>query len=180
MGVQLQQHGLGFSHGNIIECGNGLIEYHQGGKMLGRPAFRVNVADITGFSVRKPTKQDKEQLGAKWGQEILVVQGGGTELASCAVNQGTAQKFEAWVRSHPAFGGNPAPYEPAETLYEPAETQYEPAEAPYAAEARYEPAQVPPAPPASVADELAKLAKLRDGGVLSPEEFDAAKANLLG
>lgn len=32
----------------------------------------------------------------------------------------------------------------------------------------------------SVADELAKLADLRDKGTLSPEEFDAAKAKLLG
>lgn len=33
---------------------------------------------------------------------------------------------------------------------------------------------------ASVADELAKLAQLRDQGVLSSEEFDAQKARLLG
>lgn len=33
--------------------------------------------------------------------------------------------------------------------------------------------------PASTADELAKLARLRDEGVLSPEEFAAQKAKLL-
>jgi hypothetical protein len=32
----------------------------------------------------------------------------------------------------------------------------------------------------AVADELAKLAALRDSGVLSAEEFDAQKAKLLG
>ena len=32
----------------------------------------------------------------------------------------------------------------------------------------------------SVADELAKLAQLRDSGVLTPEEFAASKAKLLG
>ncbi|WP_227999757.1 SHOCT domain-containing protein [Mycolicibacterium sp. P1-5] len=38
-----------------------------------------------------------------------------------------------------------------------------------------------PAPESvSVADELAKLAKLRDDGVLTPDEFAAQKAKLLG
>jgi hypothetical protein len=31
-----------------------------------------------------------------------------------------------------------------------------------------------------VADELAKLAQLRDSGILSPDEFDTQKAKLLG
>ncbi|MEU4996568.1 DUF4429 domain-containing protein [Streptomyces sp. NPDC021622] len=37
-----------------------------------------------------------------------------------------------------------------------------------------------PATPASIADELSKLAQLREQGVLSPEEFEAQKAKLLG
>jgi Short C-terminal domain len=36
------------------------------------------------------------------------------------------------------------------------------------------------APPASVADELAKLVQLRDSGALTDEEFAAQKAKLLG
>ena len=40
------------------------------------------------------------------------------------------------------------------------------------------PAQV--APPSSVADELTKLASLRDAGVLTQEEFDAQKAKIIG
>jgi hypothetical protein len=36
------------------------------------------------------------------------------------------------------------------------------------------------APSASVADELAKLADLRDRGVISAADFEAAKSNLLG
>jgi hypothetical protein len=32
----------------------------------------------------------------------------------------------------------------------------------------------------SVADELLKLAQLRDAGVLTPQEFEAQKAKLLG
>lgn len=40
----------------------------------------------------------------------------------------------------------------------------------------------PSTPPggASVADELLKLASLRDSGILTPEEFDAQKAKLIG
>jgi hypothetical protein len=34
--------------------------------------------------------------------------------------------------------------------------------------------------PVSIADELTKLIQLRDAGMLSPEEFDRAKAKLLG
>jgi hypothetical protein len=36
------------------------------------------------------------------------------------------------------------------------------------------------AAPASLADELTKLATLRDQGILTPDEFDAQKARLLG
>jgi len=43
-----------------------------------------------------------------------------------------------------------------------------------------EPALPPPAPePRSVADELKKLAELRDAGILTEEEFAAQKARLL-
>ncbi|MFD5204848.1 DUF4429 domain-containing protein [Streptomyces sp. NPDC058375] len=40
--------------------------------------------------------------------------------------------------------------------------------------------QTGPAPSASLADELAKLANLRDQGILSPAEFEQQKARLLG
>jgi hypothetical protein len=39
---------------------------------------------------------------------------------------------------------------------------------------------VPSSGPVSVADELQKLADLRDRGVLTQEEFEAQKAKLLG
>jgi hypothetical protein len=83
-------------------------------------------------------------------QQVLTVQGSGTTLAEVAVNYRTAQKIEQWFRAHASFGDSA------------------------------------PAPTASaglgvsVADELAKLMLLRDAGVLSPEEFDAQKARLLG
>ena len=41
-------------------------------------------------------------------------------------------------------------------------------------------AQTTPPAPVSVADELAKLATLRDSGVLNDAEFRAQKAKLLG
>jgi hypothetical protein len=144
-----QNHGLGFGRGTIIEHDDGTIEYRQSGKLF--PAFKVNIGDITGFSVRKATRQDKKN-GASALQQVLIVQGGGTELATCPVNHGTAEKIEAWVRAHQSFRGNvlqkaPAPQGQA---------------------------------PITIADELAKLAQLRDAGVLSPKEFDQAKAKLLG
>ncbi|RFC78495.1 SHOCT domain-containing protein [Streptomyces sp. AcE210] len=40
--------------------------------------------------------------------------------------------------------------------------------------------QVAPTAPASLADELGKLARLRDQGILDPAEFDTQKAKLLG
>ena len=54
---------------------------------------------------------------------------------------------------------------------------FEPADEPGAAEPA--PAPAAPAQPAYVA-ELEQLAQLRDQGVLSPQEFDAKKRQLLG
>jgi len=82
-------------------------------------------------------------------QQMLILQGSGTELATCPVNHGTAEKIEAWIRAHPSFLGN-IPQNSAGA-----------------------------APPVSIADELVKLAQLRDSGVLSPDEFAQAKAKLL-
>jgi Short C-terminal domain len=56
-----------------------------------------------------------------------------------------------------------------------ARQDFEPAEEPGA----NEPAPAAPARPAYVA-ELEQLAQLRDQGVLSPQEFDAKKRQLLG
>jgi len=78
-----QSHGLGFGNGNIIDHGGGSIEYRQTGKLI--PAFRVDIADVTGFSVRKATRQDRKN-GASALQQVFVLQGSGTELAACPVN----------------------------------------------------------------------------------------------
>ncbi|EWM19011.1 SHOCT domain-containing protein [Kutzneria sp. 744] len=143
-----QSHGLGFGSGSIIDYGDGIIEYRQTGKLL--PAFKINIADVTGFSVRKATRQDKKN-GASAFQQVLILQGGGTELASCAINHGTAEKIEAWIRAHPSFRGNVPQHAGA-----PRDTA-----------------------PTTLADELVKLAQLRDAGALSPDEFAQAKAKLL-
>lgn len=91
-------------------------------------------------------------------ERTLKILGNGTELASVSVNHGVAEKVEAWFRAHPDFDGN-------------------------------KPAAPAPAAPAAVsqqldgrlvADELIKLAGLRDAGVLTEAEFQAQKARLLG
>lgn len=146
-----ESHGLGLGRGSIIDYGAGVIEYRATGKIL--PAFKVNIGDVTGFSVRKANKQDK-RAGASSLQQVFVLQGGGTELASCPVNYGTAELIEGWIRKHPSFRGNVPQSAPT--------------------------APTRAAAPASIADELAKLGQLRDAGVLSPEQFEQAKAKLLG
>lgn len=141
-------HGLGVGNGSLIEHPDGSVEYRQTGKLV--PAFRVTVGDISGFSVRRATRDDKKRLKASSLQQVVTVQGSGTTLAEVAVNYGTAEKIEEWFRARPDFGAN-------------ARSQASPS-----------------ATPLSVADELAKLAQLRDSGVLSPQEFDAQKSKLLG
>jgi len=141
-------HGLGFGNGSLIQHPDGSVEYRPTGKLL--PAFRVVVRDISGFSVRKVTRDDKKRLNASSLQQVLTIQGSGTTLAEVAVNYGTAQKIEEWFRKQPAFVG------------------------------RTDVPATPVAAGVSVADELAKLAQLRDAGVLTHEEFAAQKARLLG
>lgn len=81
------------------------------------------------------------------------IMGNGTELASTEVNHGAAEKIEAWFRAHPDFASatRPAPAQASPQL-----------------DGRL------------VADELVKLAGLRDSGVLTEDEFAAQKGRLLG
>lgn len=144
-------HGLGFGNGSLIEYADGTVEYRQTGKLL--PAFKVRVRDVVGFSVRKATRDDKKRLKATGLQEVLTVQGSGTTLAEVAINYGTAQKIEDWFRAHSEFGRGGQAQGPSGPSH---------------------------AAPVSVADELMKLAQLRDAGVLTPDEFAAQKARLLG
>jgi hypothetical protein len=84
---------------------------------------------------------------------VLVLQGSGTELATCPVNHGTAEKIESWIRAHSSFRGNVLQNAPAAASQD--------------------------GTPISIADELAKLAQLRGTGALSTDEFAQAKAKLL-
>jgi hypothetical protein len=134
------KHKLGFGHGRIIEYEDGSVGYIHTDSLVSQ-SFRVRIADITGFATTKGHKMLRRNF------QIL---GNGTLLASVEVNHGTAEKLEAWFRSHPQFSSGGAPAAP--------------------------PA---PASSGSVADEIAKLGELRKQGLLSDEEFAAQKARLL-
>jgi hypothetical protein len=133
------KHSLGFGDGKLIEYEDGSVGYIPTGSFS--QAFRVQIADVTGFSVTK---------GNRMLERTLNVLGNGTVLASTGVSHGSAEKIEAWFRGHPLFGQRtaaPAAEAPSSEL---------------------------------VADELRKLADLRDAGVLTDDEFAAQKAKLLG
>lgn len=86
----------------------------------------------------------------------LHVLGNGTTLASVDVDFRVPEVIERWFRNHPLFHGNVERAEPTPTGPPSASTQ------------------------SSVADELRKLAGLRDEGILTEREFQEQKRNLLG
>lgn len=86
----------------------------------------------------------------------LHVLGNGSTLASVDVPHGTSELIESWFRGHRLFHGNVVRSAPTPTT------------PPRAA-----------ADPSMIADELRKLAGLRDDGILSDAEFQAQKAKLL-
>jgi hypothetical protein len=99
------KHALGFGNGRIIEYEDGTAAYIPTQKLT--QAFRVKIADITGFSVTK----DGKML-----ERTFSVLGNGTLLASVSVNHGTSEVIERWFRSHPLFGaatGGTSPPPPA-------------------------------------------------------------------
>jgi Short C-terminal domain len=79
--------------------------------------------------------------------------GYGTELASVSVNHGVAEKIEAWFRAHLDFH-TAASGQPTSAAASQLGSRL-------------------------IADELIKLAQLRDSGVLTEEEFGQQKAKLL-
>jgi hypothetical protein len=84
-------------------------------------------------------------------ERTLKILGNGTELAAASIPHGVSEKIEAYIRNHPDFGGNVQAV-----------------------------ASAGPPAPNLIADELIKLAQLRDGGVLTDAEFSAQKVKLLG
>jgi len=87
------KHPLGWGNGKIIEHEDGSAGYVPSGSLS--QAFRVKIADVTGFSVTKSGKMLTRTFN---------VLGNGTLLGSAEVNHGASEKIEAWFRSHPLFG----------------------------------------------------------------------------
>ena len=141
-------HPLGMGRGGLTEFPDGTVEYRRMMEIL--PTFSVNIREVTGFSVRKATKEDTKRFKNARNTEIFAVQGSGTVLGEAPVTYGTAEKIEQWFRAHPDFGKDVKPA-----------------------------ASTAPSATVSVADELTKLAELKEAGVLTNEEFEAQKKRLL-
>jgi hypothetical protein len=136
--------------------GNGkILEYPDGTAAYVKSlelthSFRVRIGDVMGFSVIEHGKPLERRL------QIL---GNGSTLAYVDVPQGVSEVIERWFRGHKLFYGNVVRSSPTPSG--------------------------PPAQPAvnqsaMVADELRKLADLRNEGILSDQEFEIQKAKLLG
>lgn len=143
----LQVHNLGGGSGTLYEHSDGTVTYSR---LLRFEGFSVNVRDVTGFSSRIPTEEDRRRYKDARFLQILSIKGLGTVLAEEAVPIGAAEKIEKWFRAHPEFGraSNGTPADMVSRGF-------------------------------SVADELAKFAALRDSGVLTEDEFNVQKARLL-
>ena len=95
--------------------------------------------------------------GGKMFERTLNVMGSATTLASVSISHGTAEKIEEWFRRHPQFRDN-APISLQQMAAAPAPA---------------------PSDGLMVADELRKLAALRDEGILTVDEFASRKQLLL-
>src|SRR3954468_19395037 len=131
-----------------VEYEDGSAGYVPTGQLT--QAFRVQIADVTGFSVTK---------GGKMLERTVNVLGNGTLLAAASVNHGTAEKLEQWFRSHPLFGSKNSAVTSQAFVPPPGGT-------------------AGALPNALIADELRKLADLRAEGILTDDEFAAQKARL--
>jgi hypothetical protein len=123
------------------------------GRMLGYGTLRVSTAsDITDLNyetMRQPAEFRRMMLD----QKMEFEQADARHIAA-AVRESAVQ-----AQARAAVAPEPVPPPPAVTQPIP---------------------QAPPGPPApSVEDKLRSLAKLRDDGIISPEEFEAKKASLL-
>jgi hypothetical protein len=89
-----QKHKLGWGNGRIVEFEDGTAGYIPSASLT--QAFRVRIADVTGFSVTKGGKLLERQIN---------VLGNGTLLGSAVVGHGVSEAIEAWFKSHPLYGG---------------------------------------------------------------------------
>jgi hypothetical protein len=134
------KHKLGFGSGTILEHRDGSVSYRQSGSVT--PAFRLNLADVTGFVVTKAPP------GATFPRRLHLM-GHGTELVVVEVRHGVAEKIEAWFKNHSNFSRGSL------TVASQGGAKID------------------------VLDQLERLGKLRDGGVLTEEEFQAKKREFL-
>ena len=95
--------------------------------------------------------------GGKMLERTLNVLGSGTVLDSVSIPHGTAEKIEGWFRRHPEFRDN-APASLKQMVTAPG---------------------AEPSGGLLIADELRKLATLRDEGILTADEFASRKELLL-
>jgi Short C-terminal domain len=100
-----KRHGLGLGNGKIVEFDDGSAGYIKSGGLT--QAFRVQIGDVTGFSVTKSPKFLERQLN---------VLGNGTMLASVSVNHGTPELIERWFRAHPLFATHATPVAMSEAV----------------------------------------------------------------
>lgn len=151
------KHALGWGFGRIMEYEDGSAAYIKAAEMT--QAFRVYIPDITSFGT---VRQGKMM------ERTFQVFGSGTMLASVSVGHNVSERIEAWFRSHQLFRENAS-------LSASSYVAVQPSTAPTAL----------PKPAAAqlssmlIADELTKLAGLRDQGILTEEEFAAQKLRLL-
>jgi hypothetical protein len=131
-----RRHSLGFGCGTILEYDDGTAGYVPASSLA--EAFRVRIADVTGFSVTANRKTMTRTM------TVLSSTG---PLAATEISQRTVEKIHLWFRAHPDFGRSAKAIEQAHATL--------------------------------IADELSKLAVLRDGGVLTDDEFFRWKAKLL-
>lgn len=143
------KHGLGFGNGRLVEYDDGTVAYYKPGELT--QSFRVPIAEVSAFSVVK---------AGKMLERTLQVMGSGTMLASVSIPHGTAQKIEEWFRRHPRFRDN-VPLSAQQAAILPSPTPVRSDES------------------LLIADEIRKLASLRDEGILTDEEFQSRKAVLL-
>jgi len=101
-------------------------------------------------------------------------------MAGTAVVAGTATAVSNRVSRRQAARWDQQDYQQQQAYQQQAYQQQQYAQQQAYAQPAPAPAPAPAADDDSMTDELARLAKLRDQGVLTDEEFAAAKAKLLG
>jgi hypothetical protein len=157
---------------SLEKINDALFEQGVIGRVFGFGALDVMTASASGINKMRflttPMDFKKDMMDAKHNLEMGVASGEFTDAplrVAPVVTTSPVGSREATPTTLPAGGGPPAPapVSPAPVAPPPA-----PAPSPVAATA------------VDVTDQIAKLADLKERGAITPEEFDAKKAELLG